>query len=684
LDKKKKIKIIVPLILVLVIIAAGIFEAIKYYNDVKERSYQNEIYYLDNFVNVNDNNIKLIGASTSNEEYKLSPGQEIKFEINFKNNGVLTSNDFKILVKIPNHLQFTNDIQSDYKYVFDSNNNQVEFIIGNLESGVSGQIKIGFKANFNLINGLFIESPVVIFNYYKENKFLNLKDNITKKILPISQKIIISSKPEFSSSFIKLSTKSNALDKEGNLIINKKDVVDFLVFVFNNGNMDAKNVDIVIKNLKNFKILQSQEELKLENDEINLKVDEIKTSGNKTLRFSMIANDDIENGYVLNPQLIINYENEQAIIEASPKAVVQLFPNLSNSKLTITDANGGDTYSGDILNVNINITNNGEISAKNVSINLILPDVFKAYNNDTKWHFDEIKVGSNINLNTQLQVQDNISKDTTTLIKMLISADNLANDLSINSNSIKIYYSKPFAGTYIPIVCLHGIEPYAAGRWEITNENFDYLCGTLKALGYQTITLNDLRNYIAFGKALPEKPIILTSDDGYQSIYTNAFPILKKYGYKMTVFLIDGYIGNSEADRHLNDFDKNEKSVVTRPMLIWPEILAMSNYGIEFGSHSVTHNYLNKMSLEDAKNELIQSKADIEAHIKKPCIFLSWPHDGVNNELISFFPQLGYAGAVRYNTGILDIRNVNLYNLPRVAITNDIPSSDYAALLRLN
>ena len=53
----------------------------------------------------------------------------------------------------------------------------------------------------------------------------------------------------------------------------------------------------------------------------------------------------------------------------------------------------------------------------------------------------------------------------------------------------------------------------------------------------------------------------------------------------MTVFLIDGFIGNSEAERRLNDFDRNEKSVFTRPMLVWPEIAVMANYGIKFGSH---------------------------------------------------------------------------------------------------
>ncbi|MCL5771136.1 MAG: polysaccharide deacetylase family protein [Actinobacteria bacterium] len=681
MDKKKKNIIII--IIFLIVLAAGIFAGIRYYNGVKEYAYQTKIYYEDNFANEQNNNIKLINSDISDNNLKLAPGEKAKFEINFKNDGALTVDDFKITVKIPNHLKFTEDVQTKYEYVLDKGNNLVEFNIGKLESGGTGQIKISFETAFPLINGLFIESPKVRFDYYKESKFLNLKTNLTKDIPTINQKIIISSKPDFTTSVIKLSTLENIKDKDGNLKANKKDVIDLFVFVFNSGNMNAKNVNIKIKNLEKFKLAQPSDEIEIKNGEINITVPEIHTSGNKTLKFSIVANDDIENDYILNPQLIINYENKQIIKEADLKAKIELLPDFSKTKISLSDNNGGDTYSGDILNVNAVITNNGDISAKNVSVSLVLPDIIKTYTGESNWHFDGIKPGSSVNINTQLQVSDNISKDTVTSIKMLIKADNLENDFNISSNSIKIYYSKPFTGSSIPIVCLHGIEPFAAGRWETSNENFDYLCGTLKALGYQTITLNDLRNYIAFGKALPEKPIILTSDDGYQSIYINAFPILKKYGYKMTVFLIDGYIGNSEADRRLNDFDKNEKAVVTRPMLIWPEILAMANYGIEFSSHGVTHSYLNKMSLESAKNELMQSKADIEAHLKKPCIFVAWPHDGVTGELISLLPQIGYAGAVRYNGGVLDINNINLYNLPRVPLTNDIKASDYAALLRL-
>ncbi|MCX6384855.1 MAG: hypothetical protein NTV16_10355 [Actinobacteria bacterium] len=90
----------------------------------------------------------------------------------------------------------------------------------------------------------------------------------------------------------------------------------------------------------------------------------------------------------------------------------------------MTDSNGGDTYAGELLNVSAQITNNGDIAANNVSANLVLSNVFKAYLGETKWQFDEIKPGASVSVSTQLQVTENISKDIVSAIQMAIKADN--------------------------------------------------------------------------------------------------------------------------------------------------------------------------------------------------------------------------------------------------------------------
>ena len=151
----------------------------------------------------------------------------------------------------------------------------------------------------------------------------------------------------------------------------------------------------------------------------------------------------------------------------------------------------------------------------------------------------------------------------------------------------------------------------------------------------------------------------------------------------MTVFLSTGYIGNSNEDRHLNEFDIGKSGIPERPMLIWPEVAAMARYGIEFQSHTVTHSQIGDLSPDEVYFELAQSKADIEAHLKRPCSFVSWPFDNFSNSVIPLLPQIGYRGAVRYRGGVEDVRSMNIYAIKRVQVFSYTSTASYAAIMGL-
>ena len=176
----------------------------------------------------------------------------------------------------------------------------------------------------------------------------------------------------------------------------------------------------------------------------------------------------------------------------------------------------------------------------------------------------------------------------------------------------------------------------------------------LKDFGYQTITFNDLLKYIDHGRALPEKSVIITSDDGYQDNYTQAFPILKKYGFVMTVFLVTGVIAEDDENRMPNTVF-NERTDVSRPMLIWPEIIEMDEYGCEFLSHTVNHIRLGLADDEEALKELTDSREAIEGRLGKDVDFFAWPFDNYSEEKWPLIEDAGYRGAVRYWGGIEDL-----------------------------
>jgi len=106
---------------------------------------------------------------------------------------------------------------------------------------------------------------------------------------------------------------------------------------------------------------------------------------------------------------------------------------------------------------------------------------------------------------------------------------------------------------------------------------------------------------------------VITFDDGYHDFYTGAFPVLQNYDYRTTVFLPTGFIDN-----------KNK--LKGKCHLTWKEILELSNNGISFGSHTVTHPQLKFLQKKDIEFELRQSKEVIEDKLGKPAESFSYPY----------------------------------------------------------
>ncbi|MBE3092177.1 MAG: polysaccharide deacetylase family protein [Chloroflexi bacterium] len=374
--------------------------------------------------------------------------------------------------------------------------------------------------------------------------------------------------------------------------------------------------------------------------------------------------------------------NCSSCIKIERESIDKLSPSFSGSGMEIVDLNGGDAYPGESVGVNISVVNNGDIEARNVKVDLAIPDLFILNEEETNWSIDVLDVGEKVTFNTGLSLTDNITEDTMISCRLKISSDEV-NSFKSPDYSIMVYGVRPFEGNYIPIIGLHAIEDHIEEPIELYTDHFDNLCKVLKELSYETITFTDLLNYIDHGKALPERPVIITSDDGFQDVYTNGFPILKKYGYKMTVFLVTGAIGDSDADRKTNAYF-NKRTELIRPILIWPEIIEMNEYGCEFLSHTVNHVRLGLSSDEEFLYELTKSKKDIESHLGNEVLFFAWPYDNNSPLKWPLIPEAGYRGAVRYWGGTEDMRTINLYDIKRVEFNSYIPPNQYVNYLKLD
>jgi Predicted xylanase/chitin deacetylase len=91
---------------------------------------------------------------------------------------------------------------------------------------------------------------------------------------------------------------------------------------------------------------------------------------------------------------------------------------------------------------------------------------------------------------------------------------------------------------------------------------------------YKTLSVAEVINLIRKREPFPEKTFVITFDDGYKNVYTDAFPILERYGFKGTVFLIADYCGE------FNNWPTQPRSIERRPLLSWSEINEMHNMGL--------------------------------------------------------------------------------------------------------
>lgn len=185
----------------------------------------------------------------------------------------------------------------------------------------------------------------------------------------------------------------------------------------------------------------------------------------------------------------------------------------------------------------------------------------------------------------------------------------------------------------VPFLTFHKVDTrFEWGVTRVTPLQFKKIITFLKTEGYTTITIADL---FSDSYKLPEKPIIINFDDSYESIYTNAYPLMQAFGCTGTIFIITGYTGK------LNLWDVN-LGWIRFKHLTWDHIRELSDQGFEIGSHSVNHPDLTRIKEKDIYRELDYSKKEIEDKVGKPVRYISFPFGRYNQRVIDFCQQTGY------------------------------------------
>lgn len=161
--------------------------------------------------------------------------------------------------------------------------------------------------------------------------------------------------------------------------------------------------------------------------------------------------------------------------------------------------------------------------------------------------------------------------------------------------------------------------------------HLDYLI----ARGFTAIPLLDL---VDAAQPLPPRPVVITFDDGYRCLREHALPALAERGLPATVFMVAGHVGGMNVwEQAVGD--------VAEPMLSLAEMREMQAAGIEFGSHTLNHVRLSAAGEEEARRELVESRARLEELLGRPCRSLAYPYGDWSPRVRELAEAAGYQAA---------------------------------------
>ena len=208
----------------------------------------------------------------------------------------------------------------------------------------------------------------------------------------------------------------------------------------------------------------------------------------------------------------------------------------------------------------------------------------------------------------------------------------------------------------LPILTFHSLDDLGS----VTSFSPRIFRRAIKKLhnnGYRALHLTDAVELLRHKRPLPERAFVITFDDGYQSVYTEGFPMLREYGMPATIFLT---VGKGAPDNSTTRLP----SLGGRLMLSWNEIREMAEHGCTFGAHTLTHPDLTRLPAEQATTEICRSKNIIEEQLSSAVICFAYPFGRYDRQTRAIVEQQ-FACACSDKLGLIT-KNSDPYVLERV------------------
>lgn len=228
----------------------------------------------------------------------------------------------------------------------------------------------------------------------------------------------------------------------------------------------------------------------------------------------------------------------------------------------------------------------------------------------------------------------------------------------------------------IPILLYHSIADTATARFQrftLPTQRFAAHMAYLHSQGYTALTVSQFRAATCTpGKPLPQRPVVITFDDGFADFYHTALPTLDAYGLVATLYVPTGFVG--QTSRWLAREGEGE-----RPLVTWSQLRQISACGIECGAHTHRHLPLDTLAWAAYCQEITLPKVLLEEELGQPVTSFAYPHGYYSPAVRAVVQRTGYASACAVKHAMSSVTD-DPWALARIIIQHD---TDVHALSRL-
>ena len=184
-------------------------------------------------------------------------------------------------------------------------------------------------------------------------------------------------------------------------------------------------------------------------------------------------------------------------------------------------------------------------------------------------------------------------------------------------------------------------------------KQFDLHLAELRNKNYKVLPIREIISKLKIGESLPEKTVGITIDDGYQSVFSEAWPRFQKLKFPFTVFISTALIGKN-----------------TKKYMSWDQIRTLKSAGVDIGAHTNTHNHMATSSHNVNIREILTSNEKYLIELGGIPEIFAYPFGESSTEVQNLVKELGYKSAFGQHSGPIDAKS-NFFNIPRFALNEN-------------